>query len=77
MEPLIRALTAAVVIAAVLLRTGEADAQSSGGGLSNLFGNVFSGQNSTAPVQPQTTPGSAAPPWSGEARDPPSGGEFR
>src|SRR5258708_2593411 len=67
MEPLIRALTAAVVIAAVLLRTGEADAQSSGGGLSNLFGNVFSGQNSTAPAQPQTTPGSGGPqPWSGE-----------
>src|SRR5258708_295877 len=65
MEPLMRALTAAVVIAAALLHAGEANAQSPGGGLPNLFGNIFSGQNSPSPAPAQTTPGGPLP-WSGE-----------
>jgi membrane-bound lytic murein transglycosylase B len=67
MEPLKGMLTAAVVIAAVLLRGGGADAQTTGG-ISNLFGNIFSGQNSATPAQAQTAPNSSAAPlpWSGE-----------
>src|ERR1700689_5892792 len=66
MEPLTGAVTAIPAIGLALL-CGEASAQSSGGGLSNLFGNIFSGPNSGAPAQPQATPGSgAALPWSGE-----------
>src|SRR5579872_1399095 len=64
MEPLKGMLTPAVVIAAVLLWAGAANAQSTGG-ISNLFGNIFSGQNSTAPAQPQAAPGAPLP-WSGE-----------
>src|SRR5712671_7618202 len=67
MEPKVAALTVAAVVAAALLGAGKASAQSSGGGFPNLFGNIFSGQNPTAPAQPQTTPGSGgALPWSGE-----------
>ncbi len=57
----------AVVLAAVLLFAGEAQAQSSGSGLPNLFGNMF-GQKpaTTAQAQPATTTGNAPPPWSGE-----------
>src|ERR1700694_1888226 len=66
MEPSMRALTAAVVIAAALLHPGAANAQSPGGGLPNLFGNIFSGQNSGSPAPPQTTPGTGPQPWSGE-----------
>jgi lytic murein transglycosylase len=56
----------AVILAAVLLVSGEARAQSSGGGLPNLFGNIF-GQKSTTTAQAPSSPGtSAAPPWSGE-----------
>ena len=67
MEPLKGMLTAALVIAAVLLRAGAADAQSTGG-ISNLFGNMFSQQNPATPAQAQTAPNaSGAPlPWSGE-----------
>lgn len=56
----------AVILAAVLLFAAEAQAQSSGGGLPNLFGNIF-GQKpaTTAQAQPATT-GNAPPPWSGE-----------
>src|SRR4030088_1430425 len=66
MEPIMRALAVVVMTAAALLVAGEACAQSSGGGLSNLFGTMFSGPNAGAPAQPQTTPGTGAPPWSGE-----------
>src|ERR1700720_4176820 len=60
-------VTAAAMVAAVLLVSGAANAQSSGGGLSDLFGNIFSGQNSPSQAQPQTSPGgSGALPWSGE-----------
>ena len=60
-------VTAAAMVATVLLVSGAANAQSSGGGLSNLFGNIFSGPNSTSPAQPQPSPGgSGVPPWSGE-----------
>jgi len=55
-------------MAAALLFSGSALAQSSGGnGLSNLFGNIFSGQGSGTSA-PQATPGpdGAAPTWSGE-----------
>src|SRR6202140_1857241 len=67
MEPSMRALTAAVMIAAALIGAGQASAQSSGGGISNLFGNIFSGPNSGASTPPQAAPGSSGPqPWSGE-----------
>jgi peptidoglycan lytic transglycosylase B len=56
----------AIVFAAALLVSGEADAQSSGNGLSDLFGNIFSGQKSATPAQPQATPDGSPPPWSGE-----------
>src|SRR5438445_11776026 len=68
MEPLTKARIPVVMFAAALLMSGAANAQSAGGGLSNLFGNIFSGPNSPSPAQPQTPPGSgsAALPWSGE-----------
>ncbi len=65
----------AVAFAAALLFAGSARAQSSGGGLPNLFGNMFSGQKSTTPAQPpaQAPAQPAAPatsstplPWTGE-----------
>ncbi len=64
----------AAVLAAALLFAGEglfagaALAQSSGGGLPNLFGNMFSGQNAATPAQAQPAPaGSTTPlPWTGE-----------
>jgi peptidoglycan lytic transglycosylase B len=51
------------VMLTLALMSGAANAQSSGG-VSNFFGNIFSGQQSGTPAQPQA-PG-AAPPWSGE-----------
>ena len=67
MDPSMRTLTAAVMIAAALMGAGEANAQSSGGGISNLFGNIFSAPNSGASAPPQTAPGASGPqPWSGE-----------
>jgi lytic murein transglycosylase len=54
----------AIIFAATLLVSGEACAQSSGNGLSDLFGNIFSGQKSA--TQPQATPDGSPPPWSGE-----------
>src|ERR1700736_6686244 len=67
MEPFKKAPVAAAVIAAVLLVAGLANAQSSGNGISNLFGNIFSGQK-WAPPPPSSpgTAGSEALPWSGE-----------
>src|SRR5665647_3324242 len=60
--------TGMVLFAAMLLYAGEVRAQSSGDGISNLLGNIFSGQKSSTPAQPQAAPGSgSAPlPWSGE-----------
>jgi membrane-bound lytic murein transglycosylase B len=66
---LVNMRTAAALVAAALLVCGEARAQSSGGGgISNLFGGIFSGQNSGASSQPQTSPGGGTgpQPWSGE-----------
>src|SRR5437773_1769500 len=60
---------AGAIIVAALLLAGEANAQSQGGnGVSNFFGNIFSGQKSDAPAQPPAAPGpdGAPPPWSGE-----------
>src|SRR6266481_6095226 len=65
MEPSMR-VTAAALFAAALLVSGAANAQSSGGGLSDLFGNIFSGPSSGSPAQPQPSPGGGALPWSGE-----------
>src|SRR5450432_3519546 len=64
MEPLVKTLTMAMLVAAGLLLPGGANAQSSGNGISNLLGNIFSGPKSDTPAQP--TPGNGAPPWSGE-----------
>ncbi len=66
MEPLARQLTralfAAVAVGTVVLGTGTARAQ--GGGLSSLFGGLFSGQKADAPSQ---VPGGNGPvPWSGQ-----------
>src|ERR1700704_306578 len=66
--------TAAITVAAALLCSGQAlicgpaFAQSSGdNGVSNLFGNIFSGQKSGSPQVPATPgPDGAPPPWSGE-----------
>src|SRR5207248_1893118 len=55
---------AVVIFAAALLMSGAAHAQSPGAGLSNLFGNIFSGPNSSPPAAPQS--GSGPLPWSGE-----------
>src|SRR5258708_38040436 len=69
-ETLAKQRTGAIILAAALLLCGEARAQSSGGGLSNLFGNIFSGQKSGTAPQPQATPGPdrSPPPWRGEGR---------
>ena len=58
----------AVVLAATLLLAGETRAQSSGDGISNLLGNIFSGQKSANPAQPQAAPAAGSPPlpWTGE-----------
>jgi membrane-bound lytic murein transglycosylase B len=60
--------TGAIVIAAALLFSSQARAQSSGNGLSNLFDNIFSGPKSGPPAPPQAAPGpdGGPPPWSGE-----------
>jgi membrane-bound lytic murein transglycosylase B len=62
MEPLAKKLAAALVAAGLI--AGPAFAQQSGGGLSNVFGGIFSGPKSDAPQQP-AVPGSPTP-WSGE-----------
>jgi lytic murein transglycosylase len=66
MELLMNARAALAVVAAAMLISGAANAQSSGSGLSNLFGNIFSGSNSASPAQPQTSAGGGPLPWSGE-----------
>jgi membrane-bound lytic murein transglycosylase B len=63
-------LAGAILLAAGLLLPGAVKAQSSGGGLSNLLGGIFSGPKSDAPAQPGT-PGATGSingsvPWSGE-----------
>src|SRR6476620_11349454 len=72
--------TAAAMIAAALLLSGEAGAQPSSGGPFSFFDNIFTGSVSkgglTAPTGPRPSasaqaqdtpaPSSAAPPWSGE-----------
>src|SRR3984957_15910960 len=69
MRPLAGALALALLVAAGPLLPGAANAQSSGGGggLSDLFGNIFSGSKSGTSAQPQATgPDGGPPPWSGE-----------
>ena len=59
--------TGAVVLATMLLLAGEALAQSSGGGLPNLFGNIFGQKSGTqAQAQPAPTASSTPLPWTGE-----------
>src|ERR1700678_3856790 len=66
-SPLARALALAMLIAAGSLLPGAANAQSSGGGLADFFGNIFSGRKSGTNAQPQATgPDGGPPPWSGE-----------
>src|SRR3954471_13255721 len=49
---------AGAIVAAVLLCSGVAHAQSQGGnGVSNFLGNLFSGPKSGTPAQPQAAPG--------------------
>jgi peptidoglycan lytic transglycosylase B len=54
------------IMAAVLFLAGPAFAQTSGGGLSDLFGNTLSGPKSAAAPQPPGGGDGAPPPWSGE-----------
>ena len=67
MEPIAKRLAAALIGA--VLAAGPVSAQQSGGGLSNLFGGIFSGKKSDQqpdqPAQQQAVPGSPLP-WSGE-----------
>lgn len=66
--------TAAISVATALLFSGQTlscgpvFAQSSGNGVSNFFGNIFSGQKSATSPQAQAATGTdgAPPPWSGE-----------
>ena len=58
---------AVTLLLASALSAAPALAQSSGNGLSNLFGGIFSGPKQDPAVQPQATPGTTGPlPWSGE-----------
>src|SRR5581483_7571538 len=64
-EPTARRLTAVMVASALL--AGPVHAQSSGNGLSNLFGGIFSGPKPDASAQQPQPPGTPGPlPWSGE-----------
>jgi peptidoglycan lytic transglycosylase B len=58
----------AVVLATTLLFAGETRAQSSGDGISNLLGNIFSGQKPAPPAQAPSSPGTSSTPlpWTGE-----------
>ena len=61
------AMRLAAALVAAFFAAGPATAQQSGGGLSNLFGGIFSGQKSDQPAQPPAVPGNpSATPWSGE-----------
>jgi membrane-bound lytic murein transglycosylase B len=62
-KTLARLLAAATIVAGVSLGADLANAQSSGGGLSNFLGGIFSGPK-TDPSKLPVPPGSA--PWSGE-----------
>jgi lytic murein transglycosylase len=70
LEPLAKALFVkrlAVALVAASVLAGPALAQQSGGGLSNLFGGIFSGQKSDAPPAQAAVPGATGSiPWSGE-----------
>ncbi|MBR0691768.1 lytic murein transglycosylase [Bradyrhizobium lablabi] len=59
-------LSCAILTALALLLPANAFAQSPGNGLSDLFGNIFSGPKATAPAQSAPGPDGAPPPWSGE-----------
>ncbi|MBV8924763.1 MAG: lytic murein transglycosylase, partial [Bradyrhizobium sp.] len=64
-EPLAKTLGAALL--AACLMAGPAHAQESGGGLSSLFGGIFSGHKSdAAPAQPAAPGSTGSIPWSGE-----------
>ncbi|HTD00326.1 MAG TPA: lytic murein transglycosylase [Bradyrhizobium sp.] len=57
----------AVALVAASILASPALAQQSGGGLSNLFGGIFSGQKSDAPPAQAAVPGATGSiPWSGE-----------
>ena len=58
----------AVVLATIILLVAEARAQSSGGGLPNLFGNMFSGPKPAPQAQAQPAPAASSTPlpWTGE-----------
>jgi lytic murein transglycosylase len=64
------ALATAALVAVLTTALGfvpSAQAQSSGGGLSDLLSNIFSGPKQDASVQPSATPSTTGPlPWSGE-----------
>ena len=63
------ARTGAILVAAALVWSGQAAAQSQGGNaVSNFFGNIFSGSKSSTSAPPQAALGGSggAPPWSGE-----------
>ena len=65
MEPIAKRLAAALIGA--VLAAGPVSAQQSGGGLSNLFGGIFSGKKSDQPAQQPAVPGNpSGTPWSGE-----------
>ena len=57
-----------MLIVAGLVLPGQAQAQSTGGGLSTLFGGIFAGTKSDNGPQPRVAPGSISGPvaWSGE-----------
>ncbi|MDO9062886.1 MAG: lytic murein transglycosylase, partial [Bradyrhizobium sp.] len=61
-------MAGALVLGTALLLAGHAMAQSSGDGISNLLGNIFSGPKSATPAQaqPTHTTGSTPLPWTGE-----------
>ncbi|WP_024507708.1 lytic murein transglycosylase [Bradyrhizobium sp. ARR65] len=64
MEPLALTLASALLVAASLLPIAGAKAQAGGGGLSSLFGGLFSGPKADSPAP---APGAnGATPWSGE-----------
>jgi membrane-bound lytic murein transglycosylase B len=60
-----KGLAAALVAALLAASPVQAQQSQSGGGLSNLFGGIFSGQKSDQPAQQPAVPGSPTP-WSGE-----------
>ena len=67
MGPALTKRTGAILVAAALLFSGHASAQSSGGnGVSNFLGNLFSGPKSAPSPQAAPGPDGGPPPWSGE-----------